>query len=116
MGPFQNTPRDDIEQLLALTASPDEAVRAAAVWTLCPCHVKRNEPAVWDRILSLVDDPSTKVRSFVFHFLADGSPRERETEVVAAIERFQHDPDKRLRRRARQLLAQYRRSGRINAL
>jgi hypothetical protein len=48
--------------------------------------------------------------------LADGSPREREAEVVAAVERFQQDPDKRLRRRARQLMAQYRRGGRINAL
>jgi hypothetical protein len=83
---------------------------------LCPCHVKRNETAVWDRILALVDDPSAKVRSFIFHLLADGSPREREADVVAAIERFQSDTDVRLRRRARKLMAQYRRGGPINAL
>ena len=23
---------------------------------LCPCHVKRNEPRVWERVLQLVDD------------------------------------------------------------
>jgi hypothetical protein len=78
--------------------------------------VKRNEPRVWDRILALVDDPSPKVRTHVFHLLADGSPREREPEVVAAIERLQSDEDERLRRRARKLIAQYRRGGRINVL
>jgi hypothetical protein len=39
-----------------------------------------------------------------------------EVDVVAAIERLQQDPDERLRRRARKLLAHYRRGGRINAL
>src|SRR5262245_58956993 len=112
MGPFQRPSRDDIGQLLSQTESADEAIRAHAVWALCPCHLRRNEPEVWDRILLLVDDPSTRVRSFVFHVLAYGSPRDREAEVVTAIERFQHDPDKRLRRRARQLMAQYRREGR----
>jgi len=34
--------------------------------------------------------------------------------VIAAIERFQSDPDPRLRRRARKLMAHYRRGGRIN--
>jgi hypothetical protein len=36
--------------------------------------------------------------------------------VVAAIERLQQDPDEKLRRRARKLIAQYRRGGRINVL
>jgi hypothetical protein len=36
--------------------------------------------------------------------------------VVAAIERFEQDPDEKLRRRARKLLAHYRRGGRINVL
>jgi len=48
--------------------------------------------------------------------LADGSPREREREVVAAVVRLQADPDDSLRRRARKLIAQYRRGGRINVL
>jgi hypothetical protein len=116
MGPFQRPSRDDIADILERTTSPDAAVRAEAVWSLCPCHVKRNEVVIWDRILALVDDPDTKVRSFVFHLLADGSPRDRQQEVVAAIEQFQSDPNVRLRRRARKLMAQYRRGGRINAL
>jgi hypothetical protein len=110
------TPRGDIDGLLELTADADAAVRAAALGALCPCHVKRNESRVWDRILARVDDPSPKVRSHVFHLLADGSPRERESEVVAAIERLQSDLDEKLRRRARKLMARYRRGERINAL
>src|SRR5690348_14167354 len=105
----QRTARDDIDELLVRTKSTDPAIRAKALQSLCPCHVKRNEPRVWDRILSLVDDPSQRVRSHVFHLLADGSPHEREADVVTAIERLQQDPDERLRRRARKLLAAYRR-------
>jgi|SRR3954453_8127950 hypothetical protein len=117
MRPFeQRTSRDEIDGLLESTGSADAAVRAEALRSLCPCHVKRNEPRVWDRILFLVDDPSAKVRGHVLHLLADGSPRERESDAVAAIERLQQDPDEKLRRRARKLLAQYRRGGRINVL
>ena len=116
MQSLPRTSRADIDGLLEQTASTDEADRAAALRSLCPCHVKRNEPRVWDRILALVDDPSPKVRTHVFHLLADGSPREREPEVVAAIERLQSDADEKLRRRARKLIAQYRRGGRINVL
>ena len=115
MFPFdQRTSRDEIDDLLEQTSSADEAERVEALRRLCPCHVKRNEAHVWDRIVALVDDPSAKVRTHVMHLLADGSPRGREPQVIAAIERFQSDPDPRLRRRARKLMAHYRRGGRIN--
>jgi hypothetical protein len=52
----------------------------------------------------------------VFHLLGDGSPREREAQVVAAFERFTRDPDRKLQRRARQVLAKYRQDGTINVL
>jgi HEAT repeat protein len=116
MLPMQRTSRSEIDDLLQRTASLDESDRARALQSLCPCHVKRNETRVWDRVLELVNDPSAKVRSHVLHLLADGSPRERQDEVVQAIEKLQSDPDHRLRRRARKLLAQYRRGGRINVL
>jgi len=113
---MQRTSRSEIDDLLQRTASLDESDRARALQSLCPCHVKRNETRVWDRVLELVNDPSAKVRSHVLHLLADGSPRERQDEVVQAVEKLQSDPDHRLRRRARKLLAQYRRGGRINVL
>jgi hypothetical protein len=113
---MQRTCRGDIDELLDLTANADAAERARALQKLCPCHVKRNESRVWDRIIAMAGDPSPRVRSHAFHLLADGSPREREGEVVRAIEAMQLDPDERLRRRARKLMAQYRRGGGINAL
>jgi hypothetical protein len=117
MRPYdQRTSRHEINLLLQRTSSTDAAERAEALRSLCPCHVKRNEPRVWDRILLLAKDSSPKVRSHAFHLLADGSPREREGDVVVEIERLQQDPDEKLRRRARKLMAQYRRGGRINVL
>jgi hypothetical protein len=61
-------------------------------------------------------DDDFQVRSTVLHVLCDGSPRSREQEVVAALQRLQHDPDVGLRRRVRKVLAQYRRSGTVNVL
>jgi hypothetical protein len=112
----KRTRLDEIEALLEQTADANSKVRALAVQSLCPCHVKRNDARVWDRVLELVDDPALDVRRWVFHLLGDGSPREREAEVVAAMERFTRDPDKKLQRRARQVLAKYRQGGTINVL
>ena len=86
------------------------------VQQLCPCHVQTNIPEVWDRLLEMTNDPDPKVRGTILHTLADGSPRERETQIVQAIEGMYHDPDPKLRRRVRRLLAQYRRTGNINVL
>jgi hypothetical protein len=113
---MKRTRRDEIDTLLEQTADANPKVRARAVESLCPCHVKRNEARVWDRVLQLVDDPALDVRRWVFHLLGDGSPREREVDIVAAMERFTRDPDRKLQRRARQVLAEYRRGGTINVL
>src|SRR4051812_32943507 len=113
---MKRTSTHEIDELLESTRSGDAAVRTAALRKLCPCQVKRYDERVWDRVLEMVEDSSGKVRSHVFHLLGDGSPRERESEVIAAIERLRTDPDERLRRRVRKLLAHYRHGGRINAL
>ena len=107
---------DEVQELLGQTYSADARDRAGAVRALCPCHVKRNEPRVWDRMIELACDPDAEVRRQVLHVLADGSPRERERQVVNAIETIAQDRDETLRRRARKVLAQYRKSGNINVL
>lgn len=113
---MKRTRLDEIDALLEQTTDSNPKVRAQAVQSLCPCHVKRNDARVWDRVLELVDDPALDVRRWVFHLLGDGSPREREAQVVAAFERLTRDPDKKLQRRARQVLAKYRQDGTINVL
>jgi HEAT repeat protein len=107
---------DDVDDLLPLTMDPDPKTRAEAVRALCPCHVKGHDQRIWDRIFELVRDEDVDVRRQVFHALGDGSPRALETQVVSSFEAFLDDPDERLRRRARKLLASYRRTGKINVL
>jgi hypothetical protein len=104
----------EVEEWLAWTRDADVRTRMRAVRALCPCHVRADHERVWARLLEMVADPEPRVRSQVFHTLIDGSPREREAEVVAAIESLRDDTDAGLRRRARQFLAQYRRTGRVN--
>jgi hypothetical protein len=67
-------------------------------------------------VIELARDPDATVRRHVFHLLGDGSPREREAEVVAVIESMMDDPNLKLRRRARKLMASYRRGSTINLL
>ena len=104
------------KQILEQTRDVDPHVRAQAVKALCPCRLKVNEVAAWDRILEMCTDPDPKVRSLVFHTLCDGSPREREQDIVIALDEMANDPDPRLRRRIRRQLAHYRRGGRLNTL
>jgi hypothetical protein len=113
---MQNTSRHEIEELLDATHSADARARNEALRMLCPCHVKFNDRRVWDRALEMVEDDDVKVRGTVLHLLCDGSPRERKDEIVAAVERMQRDPDDKLRRRARKVMAEYRRTGNINVL
>lgn len=104
----------EISGLLEATRDANPKVRKAAIVRLCPCHVRNNLPAVWDRLLELQADEDAGVRSAVLHNLCDGSPRQREAEVVAAVEQLSNDEDRKLRRRARNALANYRKTGVIN--
>ena len=104
----------EIRDVLEQTHHPDSRVRRKALHDLCPCRVRSNEVGVWDRLLEMRHDREPSVRSLVLHCLTDGSPRVREEEVVEALETIAKDPDRRLRRRARGILAHYRRTGRVN--
>ena len=106
--------RPEVEAWLAKTRSADPRTRRLAVRALCPCHVQADEADVWGRIFEMVDDPDARTRAAVFHALTDGSPRRLESRVVEAIEGLRDDADAKLRRGVRKLLAQYRRTGRVN--
>ena len=104
----------EIENLLDDTTSANPKTRRAALLQLCPCHIRNNVARIWDRIIEMRTDENPGVRSIVLHNLCDGSPRERESEVVAAVELLAYDSDHKIRRRARRALAAYRRTGQIN--
>ena len=66
-----------LDEWLSRTRSAEAAVRAKAVGNACPCHLKRDVPEIWHRLVEMVLDDDVKVRSGVFHTLIDGSPRDR---------------------------------------
>ena len=103
-------------EALERSRHPDARERRAALHDMCPCEQKRVAGALWDRILEMRSDPDPGVRRAVIHALCDGSPAERESQVIDALESLEQDPDRRARRMARQVMAQYRRTGRINVL
>jgi HEAT repeat protein len=107
---------DEIDRALTLTRDPEPRVRQAALAYMCPCHLQADRPEVWQRVFELAADPDRDVRRQVLHTLGDGSPRRLEGRVIATLESMRQDADSRLRRRVRRLLAQYRRTGRINVL
>ncbi len=115
-GPGEVMRRHDLDTWLDHSRDPDDLVRLRAAQRLCPCHTRRNEPRVWNRVLEMTKDESPRVRSAAFHALGDGSPKQYQELAVSAIESLYQDPDRKLRRRARRLLAYYRRTGKINVL
>lgn len=114
--PGTRTRRTDIDPLLEQTRHSDAMTRRRAVHQLCPCALRADDDRVWDRLLEIVGDDDARVRADVFHTFCDGSPRSRESQVVQALECMQHDPDPKLRRRVRKMLAQYRAGGSVNIL
>ncbi len=104
----------NIDSFLAMTYDGDPRVRRAAVTHLCPCHVKRNHAPVWERMVAMATDPDPGVRNWVLHVLTDGSPRSRRAQVVQVLERLRDDPDPKIRRKARNIDAEFRRTGNLN--
>ncbi len=103
-----------LKDILKETRDTDPRVRSRAARNLCPCELRMDDPKAWERVFELARDPDAHVRRTVFHTLVDGSPRRREAEVVSALEGMWNDPDLKLRRQVRRLLARYRATGKIN--
>jgi len=106
----------EVERVLVLTHDPEPRVRQAALMNLCPCHLRADRPEVWERVFELAADPDSHVRQQVLHTVGDGSPRRLEERVIATLRSMRQDPDRRLRRSVRALLARYHRTGRVNVL
>ncbi len=103
-----------LEDVLEASRDPDPEIRRKAVRSLCPCEVKRNDAEVWSRILEMTQDSDVRVRRNAMHGMIDGSPASLADRVVAALEAMRNDPEPRLRRHVRKILARHRRTGRVN--
>ena len=103
-----------VQEVMQGTHDADPKVRAAALLQLCPCHIRTNVKEAWIRHFEIIHDSDVKVRSIALHNMCDGSPAELEADVVGAVEFLTRDSDKKLRRRARRVMAVYLRTGKIN--
>src|SRR5204863_1456898 len=105
---------EQLEELMLLSHDRDANVRRIAVKNLCPCHVQRNFPDLWQRLIELSDDRDPGVRLDVLHNLTDGSPPEFSNQVRAVVERLIQDPDGTVRGYAAYLRGKQVRTGRVN--
>lgn len=64
--------RNDIAELSELSRSADIEDRLVAAELLCPCHIRRREPAAWEALFRLLEDDHSKVRLAAWHTLEDG--------------------------------------------
>ena len=104
------------EELIELTRHENERVRLKATQQMCPCRVKYDEPAFWERLFVLAEDEDDAVRAQVLHNMCDGSPPGYEDKVTEALEIFNRDPNSEIRRKAHKVMASYLRTGDWNVL
>ncbi|PAA91029.1 hypothetical protein BOX15_Mlig007104g2 [Macrostomum lignano] len=107
---------EDMEVVLDLTRHPSPEVRQRALREMCPCRVKTDLSAFWQRVLEMKDDPEARVRQQVAHTLCDGAPNHMEHEVVEVLREFNRDADATVRRMVHKALVSYDRTGRWNVL
>ena len=110
------TPRSEIPLLLELSRDRDPKVRRKAIQALCPCEVKLHDSEIWQRFLEMADDPNPLVRRSIVHVVCDGSPTVYETRILGVLEKLRIDPDERVSKPARRVLAAHRHSGTLNVL
>lgn len=106
----------DIEEIIELTKNPNPNVRKIAVRSICPCKVYDKIDLFWQRILDMTNDENAEVRANVLHVLCDGSPEYLEDRIIWAVQQFNRDEDKTIRRRAHKVLGSYFKTGKWNVL
>ncbi|RYG22967.1 HEAT repeat domain-containing protein [bacterium] len=68
----QKVCRSDVDELIRLSRSEDDADRLVAAELLCPCHVRAKVPDAWAALFRLMEDSHPKVRFAAWHTLEDG--------------------------------------------
>jgi len=106
----------DFDEIVDLSSNDNADVRLQAVKRLCPCKVQKDIDSVWQRLFEMTEDDDARVRYQVLHNICDGSPDHLESQVVEAMEKFNRDEDREIRRRAHKVLASYLRTGKWNVL
>merc|ERR1711934_378673 len=97
---------EDFDDILELLGHVSAKVRVAALEQVCPCRLRgHDDDDIWEKVISMVQDQDLGVRKQVLHTLCDGSPPRHERAVVEAVETFNSEPDRNLKRMAHKVLA-----------
>lgn len=105
-----------LEQIINESRSDNPKIRLKALKQMCPCKVLDDFDKLWTRIFEMADDTDAGVRYQVLHTMCDGSPSHLETQMAESLEKFNHDSDPKIRRRAHKVMASYLRTGKWNIL
>lgn len=106
----------DIDEIIEITKHSDPQVRAQAIRSICPCQVLDKIDLFWDRVLEMTNDEDETVRENVLHVLCDGSPDYLEDRIIQAVQGFNNDSSKFIKRRAHKVLGSYYKTGKWNIL
>jgi hypothetical protein len=106
----------ELENLIKASKSEDARIRLKALKEMCPCKVLDDVDALWNRIFEMADDTNADIRYQVLHTMCDGSPSHLESKMAETLEKFNHDSDSKIRRRAHKVMASYLRTGKWNIL
>lgn len=106
----------DVDGLITLSRDTNSAIRLNALKQMCPCKVRQDIDPMWDRIFEMVKDSERDIRYQVLHTICDGSPLHLEAKVKDALDVFNRDLDKDIKRKAHKVMASYLRTGRWNVL
>ena len=103
-----------LTEFVDLTRDADPKNRAKALRELCPCHIRKDVEAFWNRIFEMTLDEDAHVRYQALHNLIDGSPKGREEQVIQCLDQLHRDSNPKIRAKANKVLTQYRRTGKWN--
>ena len=107
---------DLVNVTLERSRASDARTRQDALKEMCPCHVYKDIPELWDRIFEMTSDPDPAVRDQALHAIGDGSPAAVEDRMVQVTTALYSDPDPKVRKKARKMLNSYRYTGKWNVL
>lgn len=106
----------EIEKIIEESKNSNSRIRLKALKQMCPCKVKDDIDRLWNRIFEMADDDDPSIRLQVLHTICDGSPFHLETRVTDTLEKFNHDCDQKIRRKAHKVIGSYLRTGKWNIL
>src|SRR5580700_6448036 len=88
---------EQVAEMLELSHSADAEDRLVAAQYLCPCHVKKYIPEVWDATYRMMKDSDRRVRQAAWHTLEDGGLPNSTEEITRLEEIYLAEPDAKVK-------------------